>query len=129
MRSLLCEDLNRLVLIKKMGEFRCLLACRFSRDWDAGTLTQAFAENTVAKFGVNSGRGTPLTTGMKLEEIDANEPEGNWPFREWYVGCLMWFDEIGMPAGFGQMQIFGPLAKSCVLDKTSKPDPVVVVVV
>ena len=50
---------------------------------------QAFAENTAARFNVNSGRNTPLSTGLKLEEFDENEPVGDWPFRE-LVGCLMW---------------------------------------
>ena len=42
-----CEDLNRLVPINNLGELRLYAGCRFSRDWDAGTLTisqQAFAE-------------------------------------------------------------------------------------
>ena len=61
-------------------------------DLDAGTLTisqRAFAESTGAKFGVCSGRITPLPTGLKLEEFDSNEPESDWPFRE-LMGCLMW---------------------------------------
>ena len=41
------------------------------------------------KFGVSSGRRNPLEKGRKLEEFDATEPEGDWPFRE-LVGCLMW---------------------------------------
>ena len=54
-----CEDLNRLVPINNLGRLRWYAGCRFSRDWDAGTLTisqQAFAENTAARFNVNSGR-------------------------------------------------------------------------
>ena len=88
----LCEDLNRLVSINNFGELRWYAGCRYSRDWDAGTLTisqQAFAENTVLKFGVSSGRRNPLEKGLKLKEFDATEPEGDWPFRE-LVGCLMW---------------------------------------
>ena len=87
-----CEDLNRHVPIKNLGELRWYAGCRFSRDWDAGTLTisqQAFAENTAARFDVSSGRNTPLSTGLKLEEFNENEPVGDWPFRE-LVGCLMW---------------------------------------
>ena len=87
-----CEDLNRLVPINNLGELRWYAGCRYSRDWDAGTLTisqQAFAENTAFKFGVSSGRRNPLEKGLKLEEFDATEPEGDWPFRE-LVGCLMW---------------------------------------
>ena len=62
------------------------------RDLDAVFLTclqQAFAENTAAKFSVCSGRRTQLPIGLKLEEFDLNEPEGDWPFHE-LVGCLMW---------------------------------------
>ena len=62
------------------------------RDLEAGTLTisqQAFAENTSTKFGVCSGRTTPLPTDLKIENFDEDEPQGNWPFRE-LVGCLMW---------------------------------------
>ena len=87
-----CEDLNRLVPINKLGELRWYDGCRYSRDWDAGTLTisqQAFAENTTLKFGVSSGRRNLLDKGLQLEEFDATEPEGDWPFRE-LVGCLMW---------------------------------------
>ena len=87
-----CEDLNRLVLINNLGELRWYAGCRFSKDWDTGTLTtsqQAFAENTAARFDISSGRNTPLSTGLKLEEFDKNEPVGDWPFRE-LVGCLMW---------------------------------------
>ena len=54
--------------------------CRFSRDLDAGDLTisqQAFAENPAARFSVSSGRNKPLSTGLKLEEFDENEPVGD----------------------------------------------------
>ena len=87
-----CEDLNHLVPIDNLGELRWYAGCRYSRAWDAGTLTisqQAFAENTASKFGVSSGRRNPLEKGLKLEEFVATEPEGDWPFRE-LVGCLMW---------------------------------------
>ena len=87
-----CEDLNRLVPISNLGELRWYAGCRFSRDRDAGALTisqQAFAKNTAAKFDVSSGRNTPLSTGLKLEEFDKNESVGDWPFHE-LVGCLMW---------------------------------------
>ena len=80
-----CEDLNHLVPINNLGRLRWYAGCRFSRDWDAGTLTisqQAFVENTAARFDVSSGRNTPLSTGLKLEEFNENEPVGDWPFRE-----------------------------------------------
>ena len=63
-----------------------------SRDWNAGTLTispQAFAENTATKFGVSSGRKNPLEKGLKLDDFDKSEIDGDWPFRE-LVGCFMW---------------------------------------
>ena len=57
-----CEDLNRLVPINNLGRLRWYAGCRFSRDWDAGTLTisqQAFAENTAARIYVSSGKEYP----------------------------------------------------------------------
>ena len=94
-----CEGLNRLVPINNLGELRWYASCRYSRDWDAGTLTilqQAFAENTALKFGVSSGRKNPLGKGLQLEEFDAAEPEGDWPFHE-LVGCLMWLTNQTRP--------------------------------
>ena len=87
-----CEYLNRLVPINNLGELRWYAGCRFSRDWDAGTLTisqQSFAENTAARFDVSSGRNTPLSIVLELEEFDKNEPVGDWPSRK-LVGCLIW---------------------------------------
>ena len=43
---------------------------------------------TAARFDVSSGRNTPLSAGLKLEEFDKNEPAGGWSFRG-LVG-LMW---------------------------------------
>ena len=34
-----CEDLNRLVTINNLGDLRWYACCRFSRDWNAGTVT------------------------------------------------------------------------------------------
>ena len=87
-----CEDLNRLIPINNLGELRRYAGCRFSSYWDAGTLTisqQAFDGNTAARFDVSSGRNTPLSTGLELEEFDKNETVSGWPFRD-LVGCLMW---------------------------------------
>ena len=53
-----CEDLNRLIPVNNLGELRWYAGCRFSRDWDAGTLTisqQDFAENTATRFGLVLG--------------------------------------------------------------------------
>ena len=61
-----CEDSNRLVPINNLGELRWYAGCRYSRDWDAGTLTisqQAFDGNAALKFGVSSGRRNPLKKG------------------------------------------------------------------
>ena len=91
MRSI-CEGLNRLVPFKNFRELRWYAGRRYSRDWDAGTLTiskKAFAETKALKFGVISGRRNPLEKGLKLKEFDVTEPEGDWPFRE-LVRCLMW---------------------------------------
>ena len=91
MRSIL-RRLEPLSADYNLGELRWYAGCQYSRDWDAGTLTilqQAFAENTALKFGVNAGRRNPLGKSLKLEEFDATEPEGDWPFFE-LVGCLMW---------------------------------------
>ena len=86
-----CEDLKSLVPIKTLNDLRWYSGCCLWRDWDVGTLTssqQAFAEKTVARFDVSSGRNNPLSTGVKLEHFDENERVGDWPFRE-LVGCLM----------------------------------------
>ena len=74
-----CEDLNRLVPINNLGELRWYAGCRYSRDRDAGTLIsqQAFAENTALKFNVNLGRRNPLAKGLKLEDFDEAQPEGD----------------------------------------------------
>ena len=50
---------------------------------------QSFAETTAPRFDVNSSRMTLLTAGLRLEEFDVTEPDGDGPFRE-LVGCLMW---------------------------------------
>ena len=50
---------------------------------------QAFAEITALKFCVSSSRRNPIEKGLKLEEVDATEQKGEWPFRE-LVRCLVW---------------------------------------
>ena len=61
------------------------------------TISQrTFAENTAARFDSSSGRNTPLSTSLKLEEFDKNEHVGDWPFRE-LVGCLMWLTNQTRP--------------------------------
>ncbi|CAN0334334.1 unnamed protein product [Pylaiella littoralis] len=44
-----------------------------------GTVTisqQAVAEKMVAKFGVTENKETPMVVGLKLEQFDADEPDG-----------------------------------------------------
>ena len=80
------EDLNRLVSINNLDELRWYAGCRISWDWSAGTLTisqQAFAENTAARFDVSSGRNTPLSTGLKLEEFKRMNPWAIGLFASW----------------------------------------------
>ena len=87
-----CEGLKRLVPINNLDELKWYAGCRYSRYWGAGTLTisqQAFTENTASKFGVSPGRRNPLEKGLKLDEFDKFEPEGDCPFHE-LVRCLMW---------------------------------------
>ena len=64
-----CEDLNQFVPINNLGELRWYAGCRYSRDWDTGTLTisqQVFAESTVAKFGVTRVKSIPAVVDQKL---------------------------------------------------------------
>lgn len=49
--------------------------------FDVSTLTQAFAESTIAKFDVSLGRSTPLLARLKLDEFDADEAVDKWHFR------------------------------------------------
>ena len=87
-----CEELNQLVPINNLGELRWYAGCHYSRDKVTGLLTisqKSFAEKTVRQFGVTTGRNTPLSTDVFLEDFDENEPDGLWPFRE-LVGSLMW---------------------------------------
>ena len=85
-------DLNRYVPIMNLGELRWYAAYRFSRDAVLGTVTmsqQAVAEKIVAKFGVTQNKETPVVVGLKLEQLDADEPDVEEPFRS-LVGHVMW---------------------------------------
>ena len=87
-----CEDLNKLVPINNLGELRWYAGCHFSRDKKKGLLTisqKAFTDKIVEKFGIVSNRTIPAVVGLKLEEFEKDESEGDWPFRE-VVGSLMW---------------------------------------
>ena len=46
-------------------------------------------EKTVKQLDATACRNTPLSTDAFLEEVDEDEPDGVWPFRE-LVGSLMW---------------------------------------
>ena len=94
-----CEDLNRFVPINNLGGLRWYAACRFSRDWSAGTLTtsqQDFAEGIVSKFGVAHGNSMPMAVDLKLYRFDRNEPNADVPFRS-LVGHLMWIANQTQP--------------------------------
>ena len=85
-------DLNRYVPITNLGELRRYAGCRFSRDAVLGTVTmpqQAVAKEIVAKFGVTQNKKTPMVVGLKFEQLDADEPDVEEPFRS-LVGHLMW---------------------------------------
>ena len=95
----LCEDLNLLVPVTNPSELRWYAVYRFSRGWDAGTLTilrQAFAENTATMFDVSTGSHNLLSTALKLEVFDKIERVGDWPFYE-LVGCLIWLANQSRP--------------------------------
>ena len=84
--------LNRLVPINNLGELTWYGGCHYSRDRDNGLLSiwqKAFADKVVDTYGVGSGIWVPASTSLKLDQFDADEPEGGWPFRE-VVGSLMW---------------------------------------
>ena len=86
------RDLNQYVPITNLGELRLYAGCRFSRDFDSGTITisqQTVAENIVEKFGVTRFKETPMIVGLRLDDFDPTEPDVDEPFRS-LVGHLMW---------------------------------------
>lgn len=85
-------DLKLYVPTTDLGELRWYAGLRFSRDRVAGAVTisqQAVAEAMVAKFGVTQSQDTPMAVGVKLYELDPEEPDVSEPFRS-LVGHLMW---------------------------------------
>ena len=61
--DVLCDDLNRQILVKNLGELKWYGGCHCSRDRQRGTLTisqQNFAEELVKKFRVTSVQNVPL---------------------------------------------------------------------
>ena len=87
-----CGDLSQFVAIHNLGELRWYAGYRFSRDWDAGTLTisqQVLAESTVANFGVTRGKSFPAVVDPKHELCDHDQPDVDETFRS-LVGHLMW---------------------------------------
>lgn len=74
-----------------LGELRWYAGCHFPRDMSNGLLTisqTSCSEKNVEKFGVVSSWTIPAVVDLKLEELEKDEPEGDWPFRE-VVGSLM----------------------------------------
>ena len=88
----MCDELNMLVPINNLGDLTWYGGCHYSRDKERSLLTisqQAFTERLVEKYGHGSSTTIPASLGIKLEDFDPTEPEGDWPFRE-VVGSLMW---------------------------------------
>ena len=87
------RDLNQYAPITSLGELRLYGGCRFSRDFDSGTITisqQTVAENIVEKFGITRSKETPImVVGLRLDDFDPTEPVVDEPFRP-LVGHLMW---------------------------------------
>ena len=86
------RDLNQYVPITNLGELRLYAGCRFSRDFDSGTITisqHTVAENIVETFGVTCSKETPMVVGLRLDDFDPTEPDVDEPFRS-LVGHLMW---------------------------------------
>ena len=86
------RDLNQYVPITNLGELRLYTGCRFSRDFDSGTITisqQTVAENMVENFGVTRTKETPIIVGLRLDDFDPTEPDVDEPFRS-LAGHLMW---------------------------------------
>ena len=86
------RDLNQYVPITNLGELRLYAGCRFSRDFDSGTITilqQTVAENIVEKFSVTRSKETPMVVGLGLDDFDRTEPDVDELFRS-LVGHLMW---------------------------------------
>ena len=86
------RDLNQYVPVTNLGELRLYAGCRFSCDFNSGTITilqQTVAENMVEKSGVTRTKETPMVVGLRLDDFDPTEPDVDEPFRS-LVGYLMW---------------------------------------
>ena len=86
------RDLNQFVHITNLGELRLYAGCRFSRDFDSGTIAipqQTVPEDMVEKFGVTCTKETPMVVGLRLDDFDPTEPNVDEPFRS-LAGHLMW---------------------------------------
>ena len=87
----LCNELNMLVPIKNLGDLTWYGGCHYSRDKDSGLLAisqQAFTKRLVEKYGRGSSTCIPASPAVKLDEVDPEKPEGDWPFRK-VVGSLV----------------------------------------
>ena len=93
------RDLNKMVLVKTLGELRWYSGCFYERDWEKEIWTiskQTFAEHLTSKYGVEYGKSVPLPVGTKLPKFNKNEAPGHSPFRE-LVGSLMWLATKARP--------------------------------
>ena len=62
------DELNRMVLVKNLGELRWYGGCHYTREREMGTLTisqKTFADELVKKFCVTSTHSVPLQVGVK----------------------------------------------------------------
>ena len=83
---------NQYVPITNLRELRLYAGCRFSRDFDSGTITisqQTVAEKYGGEVWCSSHQRTPLVVGLRLDDFDPTEPEVDQPFRS-LVGHFMW---------------------------------------
>ena len=88
----LYSDLKLMVPINNLGELSWYTGCSLKRDRSHVLPTisqQAFIEMMLDQFGTHTTSSTPACTSARLNEFNANEPEGDWSFRE-AVGSLMW---------------------------------------
>ena len=94
------RDLNQYVSITNLGELQLYAGCRFSRDFDSGTITisqQTVAENIVEKFGVTRSEETPMVVGLRLDDFDPTEPDVDVPVIGWTFDVACEPDSSGYP--------------------------------
>ncbi|CAB1100735.1 unnamed protein product [Ectocarpus sp. CCAP 1310/34] len=85
-------DLIKSVPVKNLGELRWYSGCFYERNKETGRLTisqQTLTDELAAEYGVVGGQSVPMSSGVRLSDIDADEMATDLPFRE-LVGSLMW---------------------------------------